>query len=148
MNEEWRDIPGFENRYQISTHGQVKSLSRFDRKGRIVIGCIRKLTPNNNQYLYVKLLRDGNGGHQRYEKYFIHRLVAICFIPNPDRKPIVNHKDRNRTNNVLENLEWCTESENMVHWYEDERRRRDTGNFTMESDAEVLASIAPEDIPF
>lgn len=97
--EQWKAIKGFEE-YQISTSGQVKA-----RSGKI-------LAPNNNGfgYLHVHLMKDGAIHVKK-----IHRLVAEAFIDNPQAKPQVNHKDGNKSNNTVDNLEWATRSENMKH---------------------------------
>ena len=103
MSEVWKDIPGYEGIYQASNTGKIKSLSRkYHPKDKL-------LTPyNRSGYLCVGL----------YKKYqFVHRLVAETFIPNPENKPTVNHKDGDRYNNYVENLEWATYSENIKHSY-------------------------------
>lgn len=104
MEEIWKPIPGWEGLYEVSNLGKIKSLDRAKKghKGRI-------LTPKITRYGYlsVALSRDNK------KKYnFVHRLVAISFIPNPDNKPYVDHKDNNKLNAKLENLQWVTESEN------------------------------------
>lgn len=100
MTEIWRDIEGYEGLYQVSNKGHVKSLKWG--KERILRPMI-----NSSGYLKVQLYK--NTAHQyRY----IHRLVAITFIQNPDNKPQVNHKDENKLNNCVENLEWSTAKEN------------------------------------
>jgi len=58
------------------------------------------------------------------KKVPVHRLVAYAFLPNPDNKPFVNHKDLNPSNNCLHNLEWVTESENTRHWHRNTNKRR------------------------
>lgn len=117
MDEVWKDIPGFENLYQISNYGKVKSLSRkcpspygfYFTKEKIL-----KSSKNQKGYLTIKL----NNKKTNYKHSFpIHRLVAIAFIPNPDNKPQVNHIDCNKTNNFVSNLEWCTNGENQLHAY-------------------------------
>ena len=104
--EEWRDIKGFEGLYQISNKGRVKSAERIKWSGnvyykapeRILKACKR----NSNEYLFVNLYKDG-----KRKPYLIHRLVAEAFLPNLDNLPQVNHKDENKENNCVENLEWC-----------------------------------------
>jgi hypothetical protein len=98
--EEWKDIAGYELYYQISNIGQVK---RKDT-GKILKNNIR------NGYEYVTLCVNG----QR-KKFYVHRLVAIAFIPNPKSYEQVNHKDGNKSNNKVDNLEWCTQKENLMH---------------------------------
>lgn len=94
MNEIWADIKGFESFYQISNYGHVKSLAH---------NIILKAHPNSQGYLRVEL--KVNGKHARH---FVHRLVAIYFVDNPNSLPIVNHLDCNPLNNFAQNLEWTT----------------------------------------
>ena len=97
--EEWRDIEGF-NGYQVSNEGRIRSLKWGKER-------IRKVTINKYGYLEVSLCKDEKPTTKR-----IHRLVAEAFIPNPQNLPEVNHKDEDKTNNNVENLEWCTEEYN------------------------------------
>lgn len=116
MQEEiWKDIPGFEGRYQVSSFGRIKSLPRKVKSGRT--------------YRYVKehilSCRYDCRGYARVcirihpKKYWfsVHRLVAEIFIPNPNNYPVVNHIDNNPRNNCANNLEWCTQSYNVKHAY-------------------------------
>ena len=93
--------------YQVSNLGRVKSLSRRDRLNRVIQEKILKPGINRYGYLYINLYKEGKG-----RNYYVHRLVAKVFIPNPEDKPEVNHKDENKTNNKVENLEWVTCKEN------------------------------------
>jgi hypothetical protein len=98
IKEIWKGIEGYENLYQISSEGRVKSLgNNKNRKEKILNG--RK---NRGGYLIVSLCKEGKG-----KNYLIHRLVANAFLPNPNNLPEVNHKDENPKNNCVENLEWC-----------------------------------------
>lgn len=105
--EIWRWISEYEGRYQISSYGNVRSLCNPQK----VI--IRKLKINHDGY-YAVTLFDGLSR----QTFLVHRLVAQHFIPNPLNKSEVNHLDFNKTNNRLENLEWCTGEENLVHAYQ------------------------------
>lgn len=107
MTEEWKDIEGFEGRYQISNLGNVKSL-RYGGRDEI-----KNLVPkvNNKGYEWVELVINGKKSCRQ-----IHRLVAEAFIPNPNKEPIINHKDENPRNNRVDNLEWCDYKYNS-HYY-------------------------------
>lgn len=115
MNEIWKDIKGYEGKYMVSSFGRIKSLQRIVLRSNS-IGCLPlkermiKIIPDPNNYLRAAFCRNGETKTIR-----IHRLVAESFLPNPFNKPQVNHKDGNRQNNNVENLEWCTQSENMIH---------------------------------
>jgi hypothetical protein len=118
MIEIWKDIQGYEGLYQISNLGNVKSLSREWKVGYGGIGRNKTkiLTPRLDRskkgryYLRIKISKNGK------EKIFlIHRLIAEAFIPNLKNKPQINHIDGDTLNNSINNLEWCTPSENMKH---------------------------------
>ena len=112
--EVWKPIPGYEDFYCVSNLGRVKSLDRvvISNKGitRNVLGHILPQRYYKNRYLVVFLSKDG-----KQKPYKVYRLVAEAFIPNPDPKPVVNHKDCNKLNNRAENLEWLTQKENLDH---------------------------------
>lgn len=113
-NEEWRDIVGYEGKYQVSNLGRVRSLNW----GRQRI--IKILLPfiSHQGYLCVKLSLQ----NIKPSKY-IHRLVAEAFIPNDRKLPQVNHKDENKSNNCVRNLEWCTAKYNSNYGTIQERRK-------------------------
>lgn len=100
MQEVWKNIDGFDGKYQISTWGNVRN-----RSGKIL-----KPYKNKKGYLKVGLFSDGV-----VHKYRINRLVATAFIPNPFKLPQVNHKDGNKQNNSITNLEWVTDAMNKEH---------------------------------
>lgn len=105
MQEEvWKDIEGYEGLYQVSTLGRVKSLAR-ERVSKDKI-----LKSSGVRYKLVCLYKSGI---VKYVK--VHRLVANAFISNPENKPQVNHKDGNKFNNSVSNLEWATSKENCIH---------------------------------
>lgn len=106
MIEIWKDVKGYEGKYQISSNGFVKSLN-FNHTGKEKR---LKNKINRKGYCYVTLYQDGK---QSYPG--IHRLVAETFLPNPNNLEQVNHIDGNKKNNNVENLEWCTNLENMKH---------------------------------
>ena len=101
--EIWKDIQGYEGMYQVSSHGRVKSFKKNKVK-------ILKPQMHYKGYEFVTLHKNGIG-----EKCKVHRLVAKAFIPNPNNYPVVNHKDENKSNNNVENLEWCTVSYNNIY---------------------------------
>lgn len=126
MLEEWRDVVGLEGLYQVSNLGNVKSLDRTITQTsangieytRLMKGKMLSLNKTNGHgYPIVSL---GNGV-QGLKNYYIHRLVAEAFIPNPENLPQVNHIDEDKTNNTLENLEWCTHSYNNTYGTKIER---------------------------
>ena len=94
----WKDIKGYEGKYQVNQVGQVRSMN-YLRTGKV-----KRLSPglSSDGYLQVGLYKDG-----KYYHYLVHRLVAEAFIPNPNNLPQVNHIDENKTNNCVWNLEWC-----------------------------------------
>lgn len=102
--ETWKDIKGWEGKYQVSNLGRVKSLNYCNTGNPSIL----KTGTDCNGYLKVTLYRNNKG-----KTYNVHRLVAEAFIPNPQCFPEVNHKDETRTNNNVENLEWCTRQYNL-----------------------------------
>ena len=105
--ETWKPINGYPN-YEVSDLGNVRSLNwRNEGKPKELY-----LKPHNKGYRQVELVNaDGK------KMLLVHRLVAKAFVPNPNNYPLVNHIDSNRSNNNAENLEWCTQSQNMLHAY-------------------------------
>ena len=111
--EVWKDIEEFNGVYQISNLGRLKSKERIVNhpKGK----CLLKekyLSEVKNKKGYIEFQITYDSRHYSRKA---HRLVAIAFIPNPENKPQVNHIDGDKTNNSVENLEWCTNSENQIH---------------------------------
>lgn len=114
--EIWKDIPGFEGHYQASSLGRIRSVDRKIRRGTTddkewrLKGKILYMDNRKDGYAQVKLCRTSG-----MKNYLAHRLVALAFIgPCPENKE-VNHKDFNRKNNTIKNLEYVTRSENLIH---------------------------------
>ena len=106
MIEEWRPVVGYEGLYEVSNTGQVRSLDRYVKysNGRIHLYKGKVLSPGIKPDGYLLINLCCNGKHNTIR---VHRLVTEAFLPNPDNLPEVNHKDEDKTNNRVENLEWC-----------------------------------------
>lgn len=107
MRETWKPVSGFDG-YEISDRGRVRSFRRNNGQGRTL-----KTETSDRGYKQVSLYKNG----KRHQKS-IHRLVAEAFIDNPEEKETVNHKDCDKTNNCVSNLEWMSKSENVQHAYD------------------------------
>jgi len=99
MEEIWKDIKNYEKLYKISNYGRL-----FSYKSNKIL----RYSVRPNGYLKYSLYKNG-----RYEHISMHRLVAQAFIPNPNNYQIVNHIDENKTNNQVDNLEWCISKYNV-----------------------------------
>ena len=103
---DWKPIKGFEGLYEISNAGNIRSFHSREAK-------TLKTWESKNGYIQVGLHKNG-----KLHAKLVHRLVASTFIPNPQNKPQVNHIDGDKTNNKIDNLEWCTAKENVQHAYD------------------------------
>lgn len=97
--EEWKDIEGYEGLYQVSNYGRVRNSKR---------GIYRAFSDNGYGYYMVILCKNG-----KKKPFYVHRLVAEAFIPNPNNYEQINHKNENKHQNNVENLEWCSPKYNM-----------------------------------
>lgn len=112
MQEEiWKDIAGYEGKYQVSNLGRVRSLQYHNTKGIRRIGYL-KTAVDNKGYLRCALSKNN-----KLTTFKVHRLVASAFISNEENLPQINHKDGNKLNNHVKNLEWCNNSQNQLHAY-------------------------------
>lgn len=107
--EEWRWVPGYEGLYMVSSLGNV--MSQRSGKGSSPMSILKPSIGNSG---YLQVVLRGNG---KSKNVMIHRMVAVAFIPNYDHKEQVNHIDGDKTNNCVQNLEWVSRSENMLHAY-------------------------------
>lgn len=122
MEEVWKDIKGYEGLYQVSNLGRVKSLDRYvahkNNSIRFIESKIKNQTVNQSGYLVTHLCKNSKSS-----SFLVHRLVAQTFIHNPNNLPEVNHKDEVKTNNCVDNLEWCDHYYNSNYGTRTERLR-------------------------
>ena len=124
QSEIWKDIPEYKGMYQASNLGRVRSLDRkyrgsnqfgasfiVTKKGKILKPKVRK-----DGYLSVVLYNK-----QKTKHISVHRLIALTFLPNPNNYAVINHKDEDKTNNNVSNLEWCTQSYNINYGSRNEK---------------------------
>ena len=115
MMEKWKDVVGYEGKYEVSNLGRVRSLN-YLRTGKAKL---LKQQVDKYGYKRMRLYKDGKA-----KSLLVHRLVAMAFLPNPNNLPMVNHKDENKTNNNVDNLEWCTASYNNNYGTKIERQSK------------------------
>ncbi len=107
----WLPVVEHEGYYEVSNFGDVRSV-RYNNKGQVIFNRLLKPAIKPKGYLGVILSKQS-----KTTNHLIHRLVAEAFIPNPNNLPEVNHKDGNKLNNTVSNLEWCSSSDNLYHAY-------------------------------
>ena len=130
--EVWKSPPGYDGLYLVSSFGRVRSLPRMVRKWRGK-SCVLELfegqilTPYETKkgYLSVRLYKDGKS-----HDFPVHRLVLLTFVPNPENFPQVNHRDEDKKNNRLDNLEWCSAEYNMNYGHCRDTIRRPVAQYT------------------
>ena len=146
--EIWKDIIGYEGYYQVSNQGRIKGLKRKvlakNNSTRIISEKIFNPSINGHGYLFFLLRKS-----QYYRVGSVHRLVAEHFIPNPENKEQVNHINGIKTDNRVENLEWCTRSENAIHSFkiglQCNKGINHPGNILTENDVnEIRSSYLPK----
>ena len=130
LQEEWKDIVGYEGLYQISSYGNVRSIKRDGTSGGV-------LHPFTTKEGYKRVCLSKNNV---VRKELVHRIVASHFLENPDKLPIINHKDECRTNNCVWNLEWCTAQYNLNYGTARERsaKHRNYGEIGVKHSKPVL----------
>lgn len=118
MDEIWKEVVGFEDYYEVSNHGRIRSLDRVTNNGtQIRKGRIIKQKKYKSGYMYAHLSKDG-----KEKWYTVHRIVAMAFIPNPNNYDEINHKNEIKSDNSVENLEWCTKRYNTNYGTGNRRR--------------------------
>ena len=125
--EIWKDYKDYEGLYQASNLGRMRSLDRWvkSKSGsvRLCKGKILKLCTDKRNNLHVDLSKNN-----KVKAYLVHRIIAETFLPNTDNLPQVNHKDENKLNNVVSNLEWCTHEYNVNYGTRNERMSKNLTN--------------------
>ena len=124
MEEVWKDIKGFDGIYQISSLGRVKSFYKNETK-------ILKQHLMPNGYMRIRLKQNNI---RKWSDFYVHRLVAIAFLPNEHNFAEINHIDENKTNNTVANLEWCTRAYNCKYGTARERMARTKGTAVIQFD--------------
>ena len=137
--EIWRDVPGYEGLYMVSNMGNVLSLG--GRKGSEPLKVLRQSLMTSG-YKMVVLRKDGIS-----KNVSVHRMVALAFIPNPSNKAEVNHKDGNKLNNTVPNLEWVSKSENALHAYRVLGKKHGNGHHSVKLTADKAREIYLSNAP-
>jgi hypothetical protein len=143
MQEIWKDIQGYESLYQASNLSRIRSLDRIiyysdgrinHTKGKIINSYI----DSSNGYSIIRLSKNN-----KIKRYKVHRIIAKLFLDNPNKYVQINHKDCNKTNNNIENLEWCNQSQNMKHAFANNLIKRYSGieNINSKLDYHIVSII-------
>lgn len=147
MEELWRDIEGYEGRYQVSNLGRIRSLDHYSKEHVSKYGKRyrhlfrgRMLTFSSDADGYLDVYLTDQNGHM--STFRVHRIVATAFIPNPDNLPCVNHKDECKSNNVVDNLEWCTNDYNINYGTRNARISRAQTGKTHKAESKAKMSAA------
>ena len=156
MQEIWKPVKNYECLYEVSNLGRVRSLDRIQfikkkngiemqrpQKGKV----LKPIFDGRGLYQQVTLSKQGEGG----KRHLIHRLVAIAFIPNPDNLPEVNHKDECKTNNCVDNLEWCDHKYNNNYGskrFQTRGAKNPQNKFTEEMIRDIKQNYIPYDKNF
>lgn len=136
--ETWKDVKGFEGKYQISSLGRVKSLSN-NKKEKILKNGI-----NTTGYLIICLCNN-----PYYKTFLVHRLMMIAFEkPNILNKSDVNHIDGNKLNNRLDNLEWNTRQENIIHSFAHDMSKKGSKHYHSKLQDDIIIEIRNKHIPY
>lgn len=123
IKEYWKPVVGYEGLYMVSNWGRVKSMN-YNHSGK---ERIMKLHPNDRGYLYVELWKNN-----KRKTFRVHRLVAEAFLPNPYNLPMINHRDENKSNNNVNNLEWCDCKYNNTYGTRIERCSKPVVQYTLD----------------
>lgn len=137
--EKWRPVIGYENIYDVSSIGRIRSISKplkRKKRDRILIHN-RILKPSVHPCGYRQVVLSKN---KKQKTLRVHRIVAMAFIQNENNLPFVNHKDGNTGNNIVENLEWCTPKENTLHSY------RELGRIPIHGETHNKAKLSNKDV--
>lgn len=134
--EVWKDIEGYEGYYQVSSLGRIKSLIRKSTGTNTTKESFIKPFISLKGYFTYRLSKKGVS-----KNYLLHRILAIAFIPNPDNKKCINHKNGIRLDNRLENLEWTTYSENSKHGFISNKRKNTNRKLTEEQVNEIKKEL-------
>ena len=129
--EIWKDIYGYEGKYQVSNYGRIRS--------------VKILKPCKSSFGYYRVGFSENG---KIKSFSVHRLVALSFVPNPERKKEVNHMDGDKTNNRADNLEWVTQSENIQHAYDNGLCKKGSEHYAAKLSKKEVESIKKDYIAF